>query len=43
MNRKHLELITAYIEAKIYKDKKLKAMKRNYYREKEELFAKVDK
>lgn len=36
-------MITGYIEAKMYKEKKLKAMKRNYYREKEQLFAKVDK
>lgn len=32
MNRKNLEMITSYIEAKIYKEKKIKAMKRNYYR-----------
>ncbi len=34
MNRKHLDTITSYIEAKIYKEKKQKALRRNYYREK---------
>jgi hypothetical protein len=42
MARKSLDILTRYIEAKIYKEKKVKAAKRNYYFQKEDLFNKVD-
>ncbi len=41
VNRKIFDGITSFIEGKIYKEKKIKASKRNYLREKEELFYKV--
>lgn len=43
VNKQNIEKINDYIIAKIYKDRKIKAAKRNFLREKEELFYKVEK
>ena len=41
VSKANLENINNYIVGKIYKDRKIKATKRNFLREKEELFFKV--
>ncbi len=43
MSKPNIEKINDYIVAKIYKERKIKAAKRNFLREKEELFYKVEK
>ena len=43
INKKILERVTQYIEGKIYRQRKINAVKRNYLREKQELLQKVEK
>ena len=43
VSKANLENINNYVVGKIYKDRKIKAAKRNFLREKEELFYKVEK
>ena len=43
VSKVNIEHINNYIVGKLYKERKIKAVKRNFLREKEELFYKVEK